>query len=133
VRCATDWDARFRAVDAVLTRALQPAPVDPVLVEAWHALRVGGGAVAALAEQLGWSPRRLSREFDREFGVSPKIVARLGRFDRARRELLRAPTVPVLADLAARHGYYDQAHLAREFRDFAGLSPTALLAAERQA
>jgi AraC-like DNA-binding protein len=36
----------------------------------------------------------------------------------------------VLAELATECGYYDQAHLAREFRDLAGCPPSALLAEE---
>ncbi len=38
--------------------------------------------------------------------------------------------VPALARLAAEAGYYDQAHLAREFRGLAGCSPSAWLAEE---
>ncbi|MHA3704855.1 helix-turn-helix domain-containing protein [Jatrophihabitans sp. YIM 134969] len=132
VRSATTWDARFAAADAVLTRVLRPSPVDPALTHAWHALREGGWSVAGLADRMGWDARRLRREFDAEFGISPKTVARLGRFDRARRDLLGTGERPSLAHLAIRHGYYDQAHLAREFRELAGLAPTALLTAERR-
>lgn len=132
VRSAPDWAGRFHAVDTVLLRVLQPATVDPALARAWRVLRDGGGSVAGVADRTGWGTRRLSREFAAEFGVSPKLVARLGRFDRARRDLLHTPTAPRLADLAARHGYYDQAHLAREFREFAGLAPSALAARERR-
>ena len=34
------------------------------------------------------------------------------------------------ADLAAEHGYYDQAHLIHEFREFTGLAPETYLATE---
>jgi transcriptional regulator GlxA family with amidase domain len=57
----------------------------------------------------------------------PKIIGRVLRFDRAR-HLLGRPTRPGLAAVAAACGYYDQAHLTREFRGFAGMSPTAWLA-----
>jgi AraC-like DNA-binding protein len=52
------------------------------------------------------------------------------RFDRARRLLLRRAegSRVVLAELAVECGYYDQAHLARDFRDLAGCPPSALLA-----
>jgi AraC-like DNA-binding protein len=36
---------------------------------------------------------------------------------------------PQWARLAAEHGYCDQSHLVRDFRKFAGLSPTAYVAA----
>ena len=56
-------------------------------------------------------------------GLRPKETARVVRFDRARR-LLHAGVR--LGDVAADAGYFDQAHLNREFRALAGLSPTAV-------
>jgi Helix-turn-helix domain len=59
----------------------------------------------------------------------PRVV----RFDRARRLLQRRVATagqPELAALAAACGYYDQAHLAREFRALAGCPPSRWLAEE---
>lgn len=53
-----------------------------------------------------------------------KVYARLVRFDR----VLRVPGAR-LTDVALDAGYYDQAHVDAEFRDLAGLTPTAFLAA----
>ena len=58
--------------------------------------------------------------FATELGVAPKVAARLIRFETAR---MRLGTVP-LARLAAEHGFADQAHLAREFRELGGAAPT---------
>ncbi len=74
---------------------------------------------------LGCSPRTLERSFHRWVGVSPKEFSRLLRFQRALR--LSAPGVSWAA-VAAQAGYTDQAHLGRDFRQFAGASPTAALA-----
>ena len=63
----------------------------------------------------------------RSWACRPKVVGRVLRFDRARR-LLGRPARPGLAAVAATCGYYDQAHLTREFRELAGMSPTAWLA-----
>ena len=54
------------------------------------------------------------------------------RFDRARRALPGDATgAPVrIGEIAARHGYYDQSHLVRDFVDFAGCSPSRWLAEE---
>ena len=68
-----------------------------------------------------------------EVGLTPKTIARVVRFDRARRLLQRGVMVlrrPMLADLAVACGYYDQAHLDREFRALAGCSPSRWLTEE---
>ena len=64
--------------------------------------------------------------FDREFGLSPKLLARIMRFDRAIR-IVRDGELTSWSDLAAQCGFADQAHMAREFVAFAGDPPTALL------
>jgi AraC-like DNA-binding protein len=90
-------------------------------------------SVADLAAETGWSARHLGEQFRAETGLSPKAGARVVRFDRARRRLLRQQAEGgrvVLAELATECGYYDQAHMAREFRDLAGCPPSALLAEE---
>ena len=102
---------------------------------AWRRLLRSGGRVSLsdLAEATGWSDRHLRTRFRTETGLSPKAAARVIRFHRARRLLLQrtaAGPPPVLADLAAECGYYDQAHLARDFRALAGCSPTEWLADE---
>jgi AraC-like DNA-binding protein len=71
-------------------------------------------------------------------GLAPKAVARVMRFDHARRRIGDAaaagsaagPLALSLADVAADSGYYDQAHLAREFRELAGCPPTQWIAEE---
>ena len=58
--------------------------------------------------------------------MTPKAFARLARFRHAER-LLRSPGHRSLASIALTCGYYDQAHLNRDFRDLAGCTPTAYL------
>src|SRR5690348_17555140 len=109
--------------------------VSPEVSQAWRALLASGGtaAVPELAREAGWSSRRLGTRFRAEIGLAPKQAARVVRFDRARRLLQRrvaAAGQPELAALAAACGYYDQAHLAREFRALAGCPPSRWLAEE---
>ena len=147
LQAAGDWPARFAALDRILTTRLAagPAggavscPADGVAAEvshAWRLLLASGGrcAVSGLAAETGWSGRHLRNRFREETGLTPKAAARVIRFDRARRVLQgRAAakmTLPTLAGLAADCGFYDQAHLAREFRDLAGCPPSAWLAEE---
>jgi AraC-like DNA-binding protein len=125
------WDARFAALDDVLLRLLgrhDGAPTAPDEVRhAWRALTAPDpGGVGDLARELGWSGDHLGRRFRAEFGVSPKVAARMARFDRARRDVARRADAGVLAlaDVAVTHGYADQPHLAREFRSLAGCTAT---------
>ena len=122
---APDAPARFAVLDEVLLRRVSRAgpPVRPDVERAWTLMRASGGRlrVDALAEALGCSRRHLAARFAEDVGVSPKVAARLIRFEAARHRLGSVP----LARLAAEHGFADQAHLTREFRALAGITPTA--------
>jgi AraC-like DNA-binding protein len=103
--------------------------VHPDVAHVFQRLLEQGGAmpVGALADEVGWSSRHLTTRFRAEVGLNPKEAARVTRFDRARRRLV--PGVR-LADVAAGAGYFDQAHLAREFHALAGCSPSRWMADE---
>ncbi len=82
-----------------------------------------GGSVADTAEHAGLSLRQLQRHFAEEIGLPPRAYLRLLRLQGAMAEI-RASSDP-LADTAAHQGYADQAHMARDFRQLAGLPPSA--------
>jgi AraC-like DNA-binding protein len=133
---ATTWDARFDVLDEVLTRAARRRLEDPPeppseVIRAWRRLVATGGGVeiGELAADVGWSRRHLSEKFRTEVGLSPKVAARVLRFERAR-HLLSLPTRPGLAAAAASCGYYDQAHFTREWSELAGCTPTTWIADE---
>jgi AraC-like DNA-binding protein len=137
ITAAGDWPARFAVLDQALTSRLADPPIEPRISDevghAWRRLLSSRGhcAVSELAAETGWSDRHLRSRFCGETGLTPKAASRVIRFDRTRRLLQRraAAGSPLqLAGLAADCGYYDQAHLAREFRDLAGLPPSAWLA-----
>jgi transcriptional regulator GlxA family with amidase domain len=81
--------------------------------------------IAALAGDIGWSRRHLAMQFKNEFGLRPKRFARVLRFNRAVR-LMSRDGGALLADVAARAGYFDQAHFVREVHEFAGIPPRTL-------
>jgi AraC-like DNA-binding protein len=120
------WAARFRLVDELLLARLRAT--EPVVAEvewAWRQLVRSEGRVrvTALTSELGWSRKRLGAAFRSEIGLPPKTVARVLRFDHARRRLgagERAVSVAVAA------GYADQAHMVREFGELAGVTPARL-------
>ena len=140
---ATSWPERFAILDEILLRgsagiARSPAPE---VAWAWRQLLASAGTVriADLAAGTGWSGRHLTGRFRTEIGLTPKAAARVIRFDRARHLLIRhAQSISGddgddgyrLADLAVACGYFDQAHLAREFRSLAGCPPSQWLTEE---
>jgi AraC-like DNA-binding protein len=126
---APGWAARFDLFErAIAARVLEAPPVAPELEWAWQRLLRSGGVapVGELAGELGWSRRHFTTTFREQVGLPPKAVGRILRFERAV-ERLRAGAD--LADLALDCGYYDQAHFNRDFREFAGATPTAFRAA----
>lgn len=99
---------------------------DPYVAHCAARLQEAAGCVtlSSLERSTGLSARQLERKFSRQVGVSPKTFGRLMRFRRLVRALESSPSKD-WAGLAARFGYADQPHLAREFRQFSGLSPSA--------
>jgi AraC-like DNA-binding protein len=87
-------------------------------------------SVAALTREVGYSARRFTEVFSREVGLTPKVYARVCRFQQAVQQLHRGAEVP-WAELAVACGYYDQSHFANEFHAFSGVSPTGYSAARR--
>jgi AraC-like DNA-binding protein len=95
------------------------------------ALAEGGARPPAIAAAVGMSYRQLSRRFRESMGFGPKSLVRLGRFQRVLRALDGAGHRSV-ASVALRAGYFDQAHLARDFRIFAGVAPARYLREARE-
>lgn len=132
LRAARTWTDRFLELDDVLTRiAGQRDGPAPELGWAWRRLSASHGqvGVATLAEEVGWSRRHFGELFRREFGLTPKVAGRVMRFEVAN-HLLRVSKRPGLAEVAARSGYADQAHLTREWHELAGCTPSTWLAEE---
>lgn len=128
-----DWSRRYALLERHLLEAahgVAAAGVRPMRAEvahAWSRLLAAHGdlRVEALAADVGWSRRQLSKQFVAEFGVTPKQAARVMRFDHARRLL---DSGVGLAEAAYACGYADQPHLNRDWADLAGATPTRTLA-----
>ncbi|WP_233579369.1 MULTISPECIES: helix-turn-helix domain-containing protein [Micromonospora] len=109
---------------AVAARRLRAAGgADPLGLRVAAALATGA-TVAETAARAGLDQRSLLRHSRHLFGYGPKTLARILRM---RRALALARAGVSLAEVAARTGYADQAHLTRDVRALAGVPPTALL------
>lgn len=128
---AAGFDARARilgdVLQALLLRGVVGRP-DPAVFGAAELLEASDGAarIEDVAAAVGVSGRRLLRLFNRHVGISPKLLARIIRFQRVFRALRCLPDAS-WSEVALEAGYYDQAHLVREFRAFAGMTPEAFL------
>jgi AraC-like DNA-binding protein len=127
---ASSWSARFAILDReLLARLGETEDASLAMQWAWGRLRTSAGRqpIGELAQELGWSRKRLTAQFRDDVGMTPKAVARVLRFERAV-QLLQNPNGHRLAEIAFDCGYYDQAHFNRDFREFAGGTPTEFLA-----
>jgi AraC-like DNA-binding protein len=124
------WAERFELIDSVLVSRLSDVqPPSPSIVWAWRRLMQTQGCVpiGELTAELGWSRKRLAARFHEQVGLTPKSLARILRFERAKALLARDDRLD-LARLALECGYYDQAHLSHEFRRISGTTPAACAA-----
>jgi AraC-like DNA-binding protein len=134
LRESPTWAQRFDIVERLLLEHWADAPAPATRAElgwAWRRLRetAGGIGVQDLAGEVGWSRRYLTERFTAEYGLAPKVAARVMRFEQAVGRLKRDPKTR-LADLSAELGYADQAHLTREWNAIAGCSPRQWMAEE---
>ncbi|MDN5853112.1 MAG: AraC family transcriptional regulator [Actinomycetia bacterium] len=134
----SDWSAQFGLVQRYLLDRLGAAPsftaprTEVAAAWRWMLGHGGCGRMDDLSRYVHLSGRQLSKLFNAEFGVTPKAANRLVRFHRAR-SIIQTRAVEgalSISDVAYETGYYDHAHLTREFGDFLGCSPSAWLAEE---
>jgi AraC-like DNA-binding protein len=101
----------------------EPIPACAGAVRTIHRRR-GRIGVDALASAVGLPRRRLERLFRRETALSPKQYIRIVRLTALLRRL-DAPDRDRLIDVALDAGYFDQAHMARDFKALTARRPSA--------
>lgn len=146
-------EAMLRTLEQVLlSRVVRPglmrpaggSVADPSVAFGVEAL-ARGATVGEVSDRLGVVPSTFSRRFRAAVGLNPKPFARVKRLQRVLGEVSvvaddhpfgradsgctasGAAGTPSIgwADVAARHGYFDQAHLINEFRALTGVTPSA--------
>ena len=127
IQSAPTWVERARLLDAFLLDrcARGPEPSSEVN-KAWDLLVQSGGTstIGEIAREVGWSHKHLITKFRQQVGVAPRLAARLLRLSRVWRLIDSGQS---WARIAAESGYADQSHLVREFRQFTGTTPSALI------
>jgi AraC-like DNA-binding protein len=129
LHAARSWDQRFAIVEAAFARRCQAGrAVDPEVGFAWRQMvnDRGGVRVERLADETGWSRKRLWARFSSQIGLTPKRAAQLIRFDHAAHRLAAGHSAAIVA---AESGYADQSHMHRDVMAFAGVTPTAVASA----
>jgi AraC-like DNA-binding protein len=123
---------RVAALESLLVKHLSRCKHDSWLLPLAAKLVASGGlaSVDHLANLAGISARQLERRFLHEVGVGPKLLSRILRFQQVFRAVERGDSG--WAPIASECGYYDQAHLIRDFNQFAEQTPSVLFAEQSQ-
>jgi AraC-like DNA-binding protein len=130
LRDAPTWEDAFDIMDTAVHERIAASP-PPARGIAWAIQQVtsppGPVSIASLAEELGMTHKALIAAFRDHVGVSPRTLGRVARFARVVEKLQQAEGAG-WSDIAFEFGYYDQPHLNRDFRQFAGASPSEFVA-----
>jgi AraC-like DNA-binding protein len=123
---ASSLHEKTAAVEKCLTAQLLNGDQDSWLMTLAARIVETGGVVSVdqLASDAGVSSRQLERRFLREVGLGPKLLGRIIRFQQVFRAVEQSNSA--WAGIAAECGYYDQAHLIRDFNQFARQTPAVL-------
>jgi AraC-like DNA-binding protein len=113
-----------RALEVVAFRYCSAPDENTVLVERVAELARAGYNSTTIALRVGLSTRQLQRKSTAAFGYGTKTLSRILRMQRA---LTFVRGGERLADSAARAGYADQSHLARDVKDLAGVPISQLM------
>ncbi len=120
---ASDDLGRVATLERWLIAMAGPAPRVHVEAAVGAILQSGGrGTIPSVVARTPMGVRQLERHFQEDVGLSPKIFARIVRLQVA---LRRIRVGSALTEVALACGYYDQAHMTRDFRHLAAMSPGA--------
>ncbi len=119
-------EERFAILETLLMRQLE------VDIKFYAAMKCAVDAIAILtpppkikdlANTLGFGHKRFIDLFSRIVGITPKLFARICRFQRALSAIPPNGSVD-WTTVAYSCDYFDQAHFIKDFRKFSGLTPT---------
>jgi AraC-like DNA-binding protein len=131
LHAASDLETRFEILERCLIARVPAARSRrPAVMAALSGLDQPGVEVGEVANEVGVSRRRLIEIFTEDVGMTPKRYARVRRFQRAL-ALAMGSASPAWTEVALECGYFDQAHLCRDWGEFTGFPPGAFQALRR--
>lgn len=132
---AADYPAMLLVANEFVRQLIRKQIKPRLLTDnAWHLLLQGKShfSLNQLAREACLSTKQFERRFKERTGVNPKLYERIIRFDKAFRMKNSHPDFDWLR-IAVECGYHDYQHLAKEYKDFTGLTPTSFHEIENNA
>jgi AraC-like DNA-binding protein len=125
---ATTFEQRVRIADRfIVSQSQRASALDPIERAANEIVRRQGTCrMDALSHHTGLSTRTFQRRFKERIGVSPKLYARIVRFEASLKTKAAVPHLSWSA-IACKFGYHDQMHLIHDFQELSGQAPTGIL------
>ncbi len=120
-----DFKQKINVAESFLLKRLynQNKEMHPGLTRALHHILTTGGDVSIQAKAAEWiSPRQLRRLFHEHIGCSPKLFARIARFQKTLYTMRYGKPAEKINSFY-QHGYFDQAHFIKEFKLLYGTTP----------
>jgi AraC-like DNA-binding protein len=121
------FSRRIDIIEQYLSRHRSCARPSISMLTTYISMCRGEVRIEDLAHSAGLSARQIERQFRTQVGLSPKVYARIERFESALRIKAASPEQS-WTTIAHELGYYDQMHMVHDFQELSGESPTTTLA-----
>ena len=125
-----DFQARIRRFERESARLLIRESNRPTLIDqCWRIIERSGGTISIeeLSRATGYSTRYLRAKFEETLGISPKLFIRIIRFQHTLSLIMNHGGEMELTSIASDRGFFDQAHLIKDFKSFSHLTPMQFL------
>jgi AraC-like DNA-binding protein len=122
---ASDYSTMIERAEEYFLRKLKRVKIEAHPVDKIGQLLLNNPGVCSLdwlADQACLSPRQFERKFAERMGVGPKLYSRINRFFQTLQYKEKHPRVDWLS-IAVHFGYSDYDHLAKDFKQFAHVTP----------
>jgi AraC-like DNA-binding protein len=132
---AASVSRKFQILEQFLCARLLPAyTTSPVVAFALKHFQTAPQtySVADVVNRTGFSQTRFTEMFRRTIGLTPKLFCRIQRFQAVLRGVAHGHPID-WADVAAAHGFFDQAHFIHDFQALSGLTPESYIARKGEA